>query len=555
MDLISLATDFLSTPKGKLLLGEEINIAGITSRIQELSTTYNIDLEELASSTLSEKTDALTQTKKVDKTLTAKERIKAKSSQLDEDKKNIVNKVKEEIILLKQKLVSQIPRIETYNITGRLFDQQTGNVLKGASVTLGVNTDIAPTPDINLPVDSNLISNLPNIDFPDLVFIPVPLYKTITDKKGEFSLEIKVPIIPQNQKSPLNLGVLYSKSKFVPSGAPIMNGDKTIKTNLSASSLINIDKAAESISQEYNDTIDEAQEFIANLGLTIPDKLISVRKFSIAKLVNVIKSKLIPLAVGILLAFGISKLSQANRKTCPTPEELNELIRRRNRIVRQLNQMYATIVINTALAAAFLILSKSLKGVRLSLDALPLPQAIGGPGPVGLVFALPYSFTAKLQQINDELEKLEEQFDGMNRATLVSLVILIAGTATCVLLLQGIDNLSQECAEESGNNDGNNDGNNNSNTIELELINQELLDLSQEQEEDGNPVIRNINGFIMAVVTDDNNPVGSLKRRYAIAKNTRGVVQLKGEPSFSSSDQILIDQLVFYIQQNDLKAF
>jgi len=555
MDLISLATDFLSTPKGKLLLGEEINIAGITSRIQELSTTYNIDLEELASSTLSEKTDALTQTKKVDKTLTAKERIKAKSSQLDEDKKNIVNKVKEEIILLKQKLVSQIPRIETYNITGRLFDQQTGNVLKGASVTLGVNTDVAPTPDINLPVDSNLISNLPNIDFPDLVFIPVPLYKTITDKKGEFSLEIKVPIIPQNQKSPLNLGVLYSKSKFVPSGAPIMNGDKTIKTNLSASSLINIDKAAESISQEYNDTIDEAQELIANLGLSLPDKLISVRKFSISKLVNVIKSKLIPLAVGILLAFGISKLSQANRKTCPTPEELNELIRRRNRIVRQLNQMYATIVINTALAAAFLILSKSLKGVRLSLDALPLPQAIGGPGPVGLVFALPYSFTAKLQQINDELEKLEEQFDGMNRATLVSLVILIAGTATCVLLLQGIDNLSQECAEESGNNDGNNDGNNNSNTIELELINQELLDLSQEQEEDGNPVIRNINGFIMAVVTDDNNPVGSLKRRYAIAKNTRGVVQLKGEPSFSSSDQILIDQLVFYIQQNDLKAF
>ena len=550
MDLISLATDFLSTPKGKLLLGEEINIAGITSRIQELSTTYNIDLEELASSTLSEKTDALTQTKKVDKTLTAKERIKAKSSQLDEDKKNIVNKVKEEIILLKQKLVSQIPRIETYNITGRLFDQQTGNVLKGASVTLGVNTDVAPTPDINLPVDSNLISNLPNIDFPDLVFIPVPLYKTITDKKGEFSLEIKVPIIPQNQKSPLNLGVLYSKSKFVPSGAPIMNGDKTIKTNLSASSLINIDKAAESISQEYNDTIDEAQELIANLGLSLPDKLISVRKFSISKLVNVIKSKLIPLAVGILLAFGISKLSQANRKTCPTPEELNELIRRRNRIVRQLNQMYATIVINTALAAAFLILSKSLKGVRLSLDALPLPQAIGGPGPVGLVFALPYSFTAKLQQINDELEKLEEQFDGMNRATLVSLVILIAGTATCVLLLQGIDNLSQECAEESGNNDGNN-----TNTIELESINQELLDLSQEQEEDGNPVIRNINGFIMAVVTDDNNPVGSLKRRYAIAKNTRGVVQLKGEPSFSASDQILIDELVFYIQQNDLKAF
>jgi len=29
---------------------------------------------------------------------------------------------------------------------------------------------------------------------------------------------------------------------------------------------------------------------------------------------------------------------------------------------------------------------------------------------------------------------------------------------------------------------------------------------------------------------------------------------LRGEPSFSSDDQILIDELVFYIKQNDLKA-
>ena len=210
--------------------------------------------------------------------------------------------------------------------------------------------------------------------------------------------------------------------------------------------------------------------------------------------------------------------------------------------------MYATIAINTALAAAFFALSKSLKGIRLSMDAIPAPQAVGTPPAKdfgGLIFAQPYSFTAKLQHINDELEKLEEQFDGMNRATLVSLVILIAGTATCVLLLQGIDKLAQECAEESGID----------NNVELELINQELLDLSKEQEEDGNPIIKNINGFTMAVVTDDKNPVGSLKRRYAVAKNTQGVIQLKGEPSFSSSDQILIDELVFYIQQNDLKAF
>jgi len=45
-----------------------------------------------------------------------------------------------------------------------------------------------------------------------------------------------------------------------------------------------------------------------------------------------------------------------------------------------------------------------------------------------------------------------------------------------------------------------------------------------------------------------------LKRRRAIARNKSGVVMLKGEWSFSSIDQILIDELVFYIQQNNLKA-
>ena len=206
--------------------------------------------------------------------------------------------------------------------------------------------------------------------------------------------------------------------------------------------------------------------------------------------------------------------------------------------------MYAVIIANTAIAFAFFSLSKALKGVRLSLDSLPIPQAIGGPGPIGLVFSQPYSFTAKLQDINDELEKLEEQFQGMNRSTLVSLVFLIAGTVTCILLLQGIDKMAQECAQENG-----------ATPLAFTAINQELLDLSEEQEEDGNPGISNLNGCIMAVVTDNQNNVGSLKRRYAIAKNSRGVVQLKGEPSFSASDQVLIDELVFYIQQNDLKAY
>jgi precorrin-6B methylase 1 len=53
----------------------------------------------------------------------------------------------------------------------------------------------------------------------------------------------------------------------------------------------------------------------------------------------------------------------------------------------------------------------------------------------------------------------------------------------------------------------------------------------------------------------DQNAVGKLKRRQAVGKNSQGIILVKGDPSFSSSDQILINELAFYIQSNNLKAF
>ena len=86
-----------------------------------------------------------------------------------------------------------------------------------------------------------------------------------------------------------------------------------------------------------------------------------------------------------------------------------------------------------------------------------------------------------------------------------------------------------------------------------EELSQGLLDLKEQIAlQDDSPVITIVNGFTMDVeVEKTSNP---LKRKRAIAKNTNGVIALKGEWSFSSVDQILIDELVFYIQVNDLKA-
>ena len=556
--LLQLAKKFLNKDSGKSLLGKTLNIEDIKNRIQDLSSKFNIDLSTLNETSLndinlsldSNLTREQKREKRRQKRLSAKERLQERLNDANITKADAEQKVRAEISLLKAKLKSQIPTLQTYTVTGRLQDKNTNTPLQGAKVTLGVNQDFIKEEvsiDNPLNVSEELLPSKASIDLNDLVFVPIPGQTARTDNKGNFSIKVKVPIIPENQKTPLVFGLLYSKNGYLPGTQAIINGDKTIKTNLSLTSLTNLREAAEEVAQKFNDTIDLAQAGVSALAMDTFEKLIYAKKLSIGKLVDVIKTKLIPLAISLLLAFGISKITQTNRKTCPTPDALNNVVRTRNRVVRQLNQLFQVITINTALALAFTSLANVLRGVRLAMDAIPAPQAVGVPPAKdfgGLTFSLPYSFTAKLQHINDELEKLEDANRGTSRATLVSLIFLIAGVTTVLLLLKSVDQITQECAEENGVTD-----------LELEAINRELLDLAEEEEEeDGNPRVRNLNGFIFSVETDNKNPVGTLKRRFAVAKDTRGVTLLKGEPSFSSSDQILIDELIFYIQQNNLKA-
>ena len=72
--------------------------------------------------------------------------------------------------------------------------------------------------------------------------------------------------------------------------------------------------------------------------------------------------------------------------------------------------------------------------------------------------------------------------------------------------------------------------------------------------EEDNNIVTSVNGFTLGVEVDNKNQVGSLQRIYATATDPQGVVVLKGESSFSASEQILIDELAFYIRSNNLKA-
>ena len=242
-----------------------------------------------------------------------------------------------------------------------------------------------------------------------------------------------------------------------------------------------------------------------------------------------LKGKAIPLTLTLISSFGITKVSQLIDKgktntsdlfnaTCPSPEELTRLINRKNKLVKQINRSFKIIDSTTkALGITQGIITSLQIAITVGL-AVPLPA--------------PASVPVALQRINTLLERLN-----IANAGILAVLILTRQVLTQLLqYLNLLDNLIQQCYPDA----------------DQEQISDELTALTIQQTQQESPVVTNVNGFEMGVETEPTT--NSLKRRRAIARNKQGIVMLKGEYSFSSIDQILIDELVFYIQQNDLKA-
>jgi len=161
--------------------------------------------------------------------------------------------------------------------------------------------------------------------------------------------------------------------------------------------------------------------------------------------------------------------------------------------------------------------------------ALPSSVPPGAGLTVGAIHAINNTKTTAQNTLN----LLTKRVTGLSTV----LALLASVLAQAIQYLNFLDSLVQHCYPDAAQ----------------EQISKELTALTQQQAQQTSPVVTNVNGFTMGVETEVSN--NSLKRRRATAKNVNGTTILTGEWSFSSIDQILIDELVFYIQQNDLKAY
>jgi hypothetical protein len=365
-------------------------------------------------------------------------------------------------------------------------------------------------------IEGTIVSNQNQSPIKGAKITIIPGDSTFTNTEGSFTINGD---IPESGSLFMTISALGYQS-IEPS---LYKGDNTLKPNLGVLQLqpIITSLAEDKIksSQLNKDQIKEISKSRKDLSYYAEEKL--------ANQVNTLKNTLIPAVLTMAASFGVTQLGNyspeqlpkiLNQSFCPTQAELTNLINRKNKLVKQLNN--------------------SLKIIDTTTKTLGITQGII----VALEFALkaqiaiPFPLPPTVTEIAKVLDKKISTLKSVNAGILSILIILRQTLIQALQLLNLLDSLIQKCYPDA----------------DQEKVALELTALTNQQSLQTSPIVTNVNGFEMGVETEVTNK--PLKRRRAIARNKGGVVMLKGEWSFSSIDQILIDELVFYIQQNDLKA-
>ena len=447
----------------------------------------------------------------------------------------------------KEQLEKYKPVITTFSTKGRLYSEQTSEPIQGVEVkpllVLFPMKLVTKTRKIKVDDPSGKINRITGKpkqikieeEYKEYVYDKNGDKEIKTDENGEYEIRfgtVSIEALPE--LSILEPTVLYKKDQYAPDKQSLITLEGEVPQILPIKKLIDIDKEAERRADQVKDEMNKLAETAALIGLGAVQIAIITIKAQILSFAGVAQNKLFPLAISLMVVFGITKLEKEEQETavCPNNELLRELIKRRNSIVKQINQMWIVIAANTAIAALFLYLSIQLKGVKSNISALGFPVAT--PPGVGV----PYSLIAKLEDVKELLKDLVDISEDLKKALLISLIFLVISLIIILRYLKRVDELIENCGGD----------------IPMEQINAELLAIQANSQEQGNPILTNVNGFKLSVVQEDKSKVGDRYKRKAIAKNSGGIIILQGEPSFSAEDQILLDELAFYIIQNNLKA-
>lgn len=231
-----------------------------------------------------------------------------------------------------------------------------------------------------------------------------------------------------------------------------------------------------------------------------------------------LESAVIPQLKLLLSPYSEVLINPDAKQFCPTPEQIQRILTAKDNIESSVITLQRrTTSLQTILERVQLVLTLIPPIVTL-LKALPVPNQFTTAG-----------FVVTLSDRLESVKELSQKYRGEVVAG-TYVVSTVNGTFTTILqLLENLEQVLSICAPE-----------------QLQQ-NEELRRLAQSFNTPITQFDNSYKGYTIEIRIADRQAVAP--QRYAVALDRSGVVVLEGRPSFSSSTQVLIDEIKFRIDQ------
>lgn len=218
---------------------------------------------------------------------------------------------------------------------------------------------------------------------------------------------------------------------------------------------------------------------------------------------------------------------------CPNQKELQKILKVRNTLLGHISSLNQRVQKFNQVATTLETTITVTKTLIKVITSIPLPTAIIPPmtGGVGVPVSLLTKYSNGLIKLNKTLDRLVEESAAI-KDTVKSVETPLR---TISDRLRAIDVLIQDCSTGKQ-------------LADLSAI----VNTAQPKENtgsEGTPDGRYLYKGYELVILQDMDAPKIAPRRYAVAKDRRGIIVLKGQPSFSSSVDILLDEIKFRIDQ------
>lgn len=318
-------------------------------------------------------------------------------------------------------------------------------------------------------------------------------------------------------------------------------------------------QAAEQIKNDSNKILDVNLSSIQN---AIPN---SLKPQGSAKLSNSITSigkkiytVLTPIALNIAKELGTSiaqeqlgnlKEKILSKDGCPTNSKLLEILTQRNALILQLNKISKQL---DTLTKAVTGLNTFLEVSQIAINAIKTSKTIISTSakvfPGGQA-GLPGFIASSLSDLEDTINKLLFQNDGTPRLPKISGSIASASLSisitngyiqTIIAILTAIDAKIKQCNPNLVSS---------INPIDPNLISISILQTKAEQTQNQTTYA----GFIIEIEEIPYTP--TVNRKRAVGKNQSGIKLIETELSFTTQNELLINELKLIIDRDNLKAY